>query len=596
MSINHWKIGKRLGFGFSLVLLMLIALTVLGISRVSNINRSLSTIGEVNSVKQRYAINFRGSVHDRAISVRDVTLEPSKDAIQTQLTLIKKLADDYAKSAGPLDEMFAKGQDVTEDERSALAKIKEIEAKTLPLTEKVIELRLADKGEEAIKLLLAEVRPAYVQWLGSINRLIDLEEGKNKIESANARSVAEQFQYLMLVTCFAAIVLGGLIAWFITRGLVSQLGGEPSTAAELARSVAQGDLSVHIDVKPGDSTSLMVQLQTMQTSLSNLVAKVRQSAEDISTASAEIATGNQDLSARTEGQASALQTTASSMEQLSATVKQNADNARQANQLAANASSVAIQGGEVVGQVVETMKGINESSRKISDIISVIDGIAFQTNILALNAAVEAARAGEQGRGFAVVATEVRSLAGRSAEAAKEIKSLISASVERVGQGTTLVDKAGETMTEVVRSIKRVTDIMGEISAASSEQAAGVAQVGNAVTQMDQVTQQNAALVEQMAAAAGSLKSQAGALVETVAVFKLDARNEVAGTTMRSPTLKSPPFTSGEQHATRTATQRPAPLRLMQTNSAPKATRPVATAKSTQKSTQAAGEDSWETF
>jgi methyl-accepting chemotaxis protein len=521
MIFSNMKIGVRLGLGFSLVLLMLIALTVLGISRVSNINSSLSTIGDVNSVKQRYAINFRGSVHDRAISVRDVALEPSKDAIQTQLNLIKKLADDYAQSAGPLDQMFASGKEITEDERSALAKIKEIEAKTLLLTAKVIELRQADKGEEAIKLLLTETRPAYVEWLASINRLIDLEESKNKIESANARAVAQTFEILMMVTCFAAIVLGALIAWLITRGLVSQLGGEPGTAAELARSVAQGDLSVHIDVKPGDSTSLMAQLQAMQTSLSNVVAKVRMGSQSVFTASSEIAQGNHDLSARTESQASALEETAASMEELSSTVKQNADNAKQANQLAQNASAVAVKGGEVVAQVVDTMKGINDSSKKIADIISVIDGIAFQTNILALNAAVEAARAGEQGRGFAVVATEVRSLAGRSAEAAKEIKSLIDASVERVEHGTVLADQAGATMTEVVGSIRRVTDIMGEISAASNEQSQGVAQVGEAVTQMDQVTQQNAALVEEMAAAANNLKSQAQDLVSTVAVFKL---------------------------------------------------------------------------
>ena len=259
----------------------------------------------------------------------------------------------------------------------------------------------------------------------------------------------------------------------------------------------------------------------MNDKLANIVGGVRANAEGVATASAQIAQGNQDLSQRTEEQASALEETAASMEQLSSTVKQNADNAKQANQLAIGASTVAVKGGEVVGEVVTTMKGINDSCKKIADIISVIDGIAFQTNILALNAAVEAARAGEQGRGFAVVATEVRNLAGRSAEAAKEIKSLITASVERVEQGTALVDQAGVTMTEVVNAIKRVTDIMGEISAASAEQSAGVSQVGEAVGQMDQVTQQNAALVEESAAAAESLKGQAHAMVQAVAFFKL---------------------------------------------------------------------------
>jgi methyl-accepting chemotaxis protein len=310
----------------------------------------------------------------------------------------------------------------------------------------------------------------------------------------------------------------------IVRRLLSQLGAEPSEAASLARSIADGNLNVQVSLRAGDTDSMMAQLKTMQEHLSSVVSNVRQASEGVATASAEIAQGNQDLSNRTESQASALEETAASMEQLNATVKQNADNARQANQLAQSASTVAIQGGEVVAQVVDTMKGINESSHKISDIISVIDGIAFQTNILALNAAVEAARAGEQGRGFAVVASEVRLLAGRSAEAAKEIKSLISASVARVEQGTALVDQAGFTMSEVVSSIRRVTDIMGEISAASNEQSLGVAQVGEAITSLDQATQQNAALVEQMAAAASSLSSQAAELVQAVAVFILPER------------------------------------------------------------------------
>jgi methyl-accepting chemotaxis protein len=311
------------------------------------------------------------------------------------------------------------------------------------------------------------------------------------------------------------------VVGIIVRRLLKQLGGEPQEAVDLAERVTSGDLSAAVQTKTGDTTSLLARLDVMQVSLAEVVTNVRQSALRVEDSSSEIAQGNQDLSERTESQASSLQETSASMHQLSATVQRNADSARQANDEALNASVVAIKGGEVVGQVVETMKGINESSHRIADIIAVIDGIAFQTNILALNAAVEAARAGEQGRGFAVVATEVRSLAGRSAAAAKEIKSLINASVERVDQGTALVDQAGVTMNEVVKSIKRVTDLMGEISAASSEQSTGVSEMGEAVSQMDQMTQQNAALVEQMAAAASSLKSQARELVQAVAVFRL---------------------------------------------------------------------------
>ena len=327
--------------------------------------------------------------------------------------------------------------------------------------------------------------------------------------------------------------LVGLVVGVIARLLVfswhvaAVLRRRVAVSQAAAERVRDGDFTQPVRDDGMDEFSALLQaMQDMQASLSRIVSEVRGNAEGVATASAQIAQGNQDLSQRTEEQASALEETAASMEQLGATVKQNADNARQANQLAQGASTVALKGGEVVGQVVRTMKGINDSSKKIADIISVIDGIAFQTNILALNAAVEAARAGEQGRGFAVVASEVRSLAGRSADAAKEIKSLITASVERVEQGSALVDQAGATMTEIVSSIKRVTDIMGEISAASTEQSQGVAQVGEAVGQMDQVTQQNAALVEESAAAAESLKVQAQQLVQAVAVFKLGQGGE----------------------------------------------------------------------
>jgi methyl-accepting chemotaxis protein len=342
---------------------------------------------------------------------------------------------------------------------------------------------------------------------------------KSLADQLDARVIGlQRTQYLVL----ALLLLGLAGVLLLTMAIVRSITGPVSDAVNVARAVSAGNLDVAVQVRgTNELGQLMQALADMRSHLSSVVTQVRQGAEGVATASAEIASGNNDLSGRTEQQASALQQTAASMEELGATVRQNAESASQANRLAQSASTVAIQGGAVVNKVVDTMKGINDSSRKIADIIQVIDGIAFQTNILALNAAVEAARAGEQGRGFAVVASEVRSLAGRSADAAKEIKALINASVERVGQGTALVDEAGNTMTEVVDAIKRVTDIMGEISAASGEQSLGVSQVGDAVTQMDQATQQNAALVEEMAAAAEGLRAQAQQLVKTVSVFKV---------------------------------------------------------------------------
>ena len=327
--------------------------------------------------------------------------------------------------------------------------------------------------------------------------------------------------WIMLLIAAALATAGGLAAW-IARGLLRQLGGEPAQAAAVAASIARGDLAARVAVKAGDRSSLMYSIGEMRDSLVRIVAEVRSGTDAIAAESGQISVASSDLSARTEQQAGSLEETASSMEELTSTVRQNADNARQASQLAVAASDVAVRGGAVVAEVVDTMGAIDESARKIVDIISVIDGIAFQTNILALNAAVEAARAGEQGRGFAVVATEVRGLAQKSAAAAREIKELIGDSVEKVDAGSRLVAQAGSTMQEVVGSVRRVTDIMAEISAASSEQSAGIEQVNQAISQMDQVTQQNAALVEETAAAAESLKMQSGRLAETVSVFRLD--------------------------------------------------------------------------
>ncbi|HOZ63798.1 MAG TPA: methyl-accepting chemotaxis protein [Burkholderiaceae bacterium] len=400
------------------------------------------------------------------------------------------------------------------------------------------------RDEEAQDLLKGPAQQTFNAINTSLNAMSEAARVGSNASVTEGESAHHKLKNAIFGSMGLMIALGLFIGWQLSRSIGQGIG----RAAKLADRVAQGDLSTHIEAAGRDEIGqLLASLHKMQTSLASVVSSVREDSEKVAVASAQIAQGNKNLSARTENQASSLEETAASMEQLSSMVKQNADNARQANKLAQSASTVAVQGGEVVAQVVDTMKGINDSSRKISDIISVIDSIAFQTNILALNAAVEAARAGEQGRGFAVVASEVRSLAGRSADAAKEIKRLISDSVGRVDQGTLLVDQAGRTMIEVVGSIRRVTDLMGEISTASNEQALGVAQIGEAVTHMDQVTQQNAAQVEEMAAAAESLKSQALALVQVVGAFHL---GDTGLSTPLSPELvgrqEHPPVDSGE--------------------------------------------------
>ena len=389
----------------------------------------------------------------------------------------------------------------------------------------------AAQKDKAFAFLVDSVIPRRNQLLAVLDEGVALQTELMEGDIRRIEDIADMVAMKLIVaSVLIALTLLGSVAW-----LGRTLRRRTALAQQVAERVRDGDLSQPVHDGARDELSpLLAALDDMQAALTAVVSKVRQSSDGVATASEQISGGNQDLSARTESQASALQQTAASMEQLNSNVGHNAGNASQANQLAQNASNVAAQGGTVVSQVVNTMQGINEASRKIADIIQVIDAIAFQTNILALNAAVEAARAGDQGRGFAVVATEVRALAGRSADAAKEIKRLISTSVERVEAGSALADRAGETMTEVVHAIRRVTDLMGEISAASSEQSQGVAQVSEAVTQMDQATQQNAALVEETAAAAASLSTQARELVDIVAVFKLSAATATQG---RSPVI-----------------------------------------------------------
>ncbi|MBC7547268.1 MAG: MCP four helix bundle domain-containing protein [Polaromonas sp.] len=512
--MNNLKISTRLITLIGILSALLLAIGTLGLYGVGQSNDALKTIYEdrVMALDQLGEIGYL--VQRNRVLVMDMLLKPEPANVQKRnkelLGNIEKLTKIWAAymatNLTPQEKILA--------DTFAAARKSYVQEGLLPAAQAMLD-NDATTAFDIYKTKISPMAPATQEGVQKLNRL-QLDVAKKEYDDAVAR-------YAMLrILMVGGISAGFLFAFAFGMALVRGITVPLRRAVEISEAVAQGDLSQTIASTGQDEVAaLMRALSEMQSRLAQVVSSVRQGSEGVATASAEIAQGNHDLSARTESQASALEETAASMEQLSATVKQNADSASQANQLAINASTVAIKGGEVVAQVVGTMKDINDSSKRISDIISVIDGIAFQTNILALNAAVEAARAGEQGRGFAVVASEVRSLAGRSAAAAKEIKSLINASVERVEQGTALVDKAGVTMTEVVGSIRRVTDLMGEISAASNEQAAGVAQVGEAVQQMDQVTQQNAALVEEMAAAASSLKSQAEDLVGTVAVFKV---------------------------------------------------------------------------
>ena len=516
--MDRLKISTRLAASF--IVMMVLMLILGGVALLG----SSTQRAELEEITQRAIPIIRNLNHvtdggnEQAIQFRNLALFTTEKIQASARTVIQK------SRAAIETEMQGLEQLVRSDEGKAmLAEIGKRGTAFLKSGDAVLALLDQGQREEAQNILENQLRPVQLDYQRTIRALLEHQTRRSDAASQQAEAAAKSLERQVLVTGAIALVLAIFMAITITRSITRPL----TQAVEVADRVASGDLSGHILVKSQDEMGqLLTALQRMQQSLVQTVTAVRGNAQGVAAGSSQIAEGNSDLSGRTEEQASALEQTAAAMEQLGSAVSHNADNARQANQMAVSASSVAAQGGEVVAQVVETMKSINESSHRISDIISVIDGIAFQTNILALNAAVEAARAGEQGRGFAVVAGEVRALAQRSAEAAKEIKQLINHSVERVGQGSRLVDQAGKTMTEVVTSIRRVTDIMGEISAASREQNTGMAQVSEAVTQMDQTTQQNAALVEEMAAAASSLNTQAHSLVEAVAVFKLSENGQ----------------------------------------------------------------------
>ncbi|WP_372389055.1 methyl-accepting chemotaxis protein [Xanthomonas axonopodis] len=693
------RIGQRLALGFLAIIVLMVILTVVGIQRVRSIDQQLTAINEVNSVKQRYAINFRGSVHDRAIALRDVVLMDDPADRHAAEQSIDKLAADYARAAQPLDDMIASSTDAKE--KDILRQIKSVEQRTLPLIAQVRAFRDAADKAQAEQHLLQQARPAFIAWLASINAFIDLQEAKNRQAARQAVATARGFAMLMVMSTVVALLLGATIAFLLTRSVVLPLRqslrlaqrindgdlrsqdaatgndesgqllramqqmqrrlqeviwaqrsmaarhdageisyrtdpqGFPGEYGDMVQdtnalvhahvqtqlrmtqvmgSYAIGDLTQDIEQYPGEKSAITATMQQVKRNLqainaqiqeltqaacagdfalrgkaetfehdfrlmvenlntmmatsdtnlasfsgllraiadgdltvrmsgnfhgvfasmrddanstvhrlTDIVTRIQTTSNSISFAAEDIASGNQQLAQRSEQQAASLEETAASMEELTSTVKQNAEHATRANQLARGAAAIASEGRDVVGQVIEQMSGIEASSRRIADIISVIDGIAFQTNILALNAAVEAARAGEQGRGFAVVASEVRTLSHRSSDAAKEIKRLIDDSVQRVADGSTLVHTAGTTMGEIVTSVQHVTDIMAHISAASQEQAGGIEQVNHTIAQMDETTQHNVRLVEAASTAAHALEQHSAQLTRAVEVFKVNA-------------------------------------------------------------------------
>ena len=538
MFFSRMTVAARLYAGFGLILALLIVVTGVAVVKVSRIDQALRDNNNIHVQVQRYAINFRGSAHDRSIAVRDVVLSPTPAERDKEIATIAALADFYAQSATPLEKLINR-VGAPPELAPLYAGIRSAEAQAVASTQAIIE-HVKAGNPEAAQLLWTQAKPQYVQWLAAINKLIDFKEARIQEANHSAMQEADSFLSVMFTALALALVLSAAVAWTVARSIVRQLGAEPVALAEVASQVAQGDLQPVPGTAQAEPGSVLASLGAMQASLASVVGQVRQASNAVTVGSEEIAGGNVGLLQRTEEQAANLQNAASSMEQMTASVKHNADSARQATQVATLASEAAHKGGAVVAQVVSTMGEITASSHKMADIIGVIDSIAFQTNILALNAAVEAARAGEQGRGFAVVAGEVRALAGRSADAAREIKGLIDGSVAKVEQGARLVEDAGATMTDIVEQAQRVASLIAEISTATAEQTDGIAQVGEAVAHLDRSTQQNAALVEQSAAAAQTLKQQAAQLAETVSVFRLGLEATEASSNAYASTQRRP--------------------------------------------------------
>ncbi|MDQ2822666.1 MAG: methyl-accepting chemotaxis protein [Pseudomonadota bacterium] len=524
MHFQNLKIGTRLTTAFILVLFMLCIVAVTGLSSLGGLRQAMVNITKANDVESRLALEMRMSVDDRMIALRNLVLLKDQTDLQEQLARMKAQSMQYDTAENKLKETFAM-YGIRDDEKRLLEEIHADSVVATPLIAKVSELAQSNDHDGAVNILFGDLRTVQRHWASRLDALSEIERIQNVEALAISDASYGTARVVMIGLSVASVICGLGLAWFITRGITKPI----NIAVAVAQAVASGNLTSIIDSDARDETGiLLTALKEMNTSLLKIVTEVRTGTDAMSVSSSEIADGNMDLSSRTEDQASSLEETASSMEEMTATVRQNADNAHQGNKLAELAKDAARKGGVVIASVVTTMEEINSSSKRIAEIVGVIDGIAFQTNILALNAAVEAARAGEQGRGFAVVASEVRNLAQRSAAAAKEIKTMINESVAKVDSGSLLVDEAGRTMNDVVVSVDRVTSIMAEISNASQEQSAGIEQINQAIMTMDNVTQQNAALVEQSAAAAQSLQDQSVHLAQVVGMFVLSPQQRVS--------------------------------------------------------------------